>query len=135
MNIKRHRMRGRRIAVCIAALVLIAFLVRPVSGKQDSKYSACTACPSVNGFLHAENGQLTNETGMAVQLRGISTHVLTWYPDYINHSLFSQVLEDWNGNLIRLAMYSEAYCPDEKEESLCLMKQRIDLAIKTTIPI
>ena len=34
------------------------------------------ACPSVNGALHVEDRQLTDEHGNAVQLKGISTHGL-----------------------------------------------------------
>lgn len=92
---------------------------------------ADTARPSVNGRLHVDGTQLTDESGRAVQLRGASTHGLTWYPDYLNESLFSQLSEDWNCSLIRLPMYSEVYCKDKKSrnDSLALMKKGIELAI------
>ncbi|MEE3425101.1 MAG: hypothetical protein VZR26_06005, partial [Erysipelotrichaceae bacterium] len=43
-----------------------------------------TARPDENGFLHVEDTSLIDEDGNVVQLRGISAHGLTWYPDYIN---------------------------------------------------
>lgn len=71
--------------------------------------SAELAVPSVNGALHVEGTQLVDEKGQAVQLRGISTHGIAWYPDYINESCFRQFREKWNVNVMRLAMYTEEY--------------------------
>ena len=90
-----------------------------------------TARPSVNGHLHVEGTQLVDENGTAVQLRGISTHGLTWYPAYLNESLFRQISEDWNCSLLRLPMYSEIYCENEKNraDSLSLLRKGIDLAL------
>lgn len=67
------------------------------------------AAPSVNGALHVEGTQLVDEKGQAVQLCGISTHGIAWYPDYINESCFRQFREKWNVNVMRLAMYTEEY--------------------------
>ena len=90
-----------------------------------------TARPSVNGRLHVEGAQLVDENGTAVQLRGISTHGLTWYPDYLNESLSRQLSEDWNCSLLRLPMYSEIYCKNKKDkaESLALVRKGINLAV------
>ncbi len=93
-------------------------------------YTSLTARPSENGRLTASGTDLVDSEGNAVQLRGVSTHGLAWYPDYINNSLFKEVSADWNCNLIRLAMYSELYCDGEKKENLKLMKKGIDAAIK-----
>lgn len=90
-----------------------------------------TARPSVNGRLHVGGAQLVDENGTAVQLRGISTHGLTWYPDYLNESLSRQLSEDWNCSLLRLPMYSEIYCKNKKDkaESLALVRKGINLAV------
>ena len=88
-----------------------------------------TARPSVNGRLHVDGTQLVDASGNAVQLRGVSTHGLTWYPDFINENLFRQVADDWNGNLIRLAMYASVYCEEGPDESYALMKKGIDAAV------
>ena len=89
-----------------------------------------TARPSVNGALHVEGTSLADASGNAVQLRGVSTHRLTWFPEYVDPSLFRKISEDWSCNLIRLAMYSELYCGEEREGSLALMRKGIDTAIE-----
>ena len=88
-----------------------------------------TARPSANGRLHVEGTKLTDEAGRAVVLRGVSTHGLTWFPGFINEPLFQRISTEWNGNLIRLAMYSSLYCGGCAEESLTLLRKGIDAAI------
>ena len=69
-----------------------------------------TAVPSVTG-----------SDGRPVQLRGISTHGLAWFPGYVNEECFKELHEKWNANVIRLAMYtaeSGGYCTDGDKEYL-----------------
>ena len=66
-------------------------------------------CPSANGALHVEDGQLTDEHGDAVQLKGVSTHGIAWFPEYVNEEAFSTLRNDWNADVIRLAMYTAEY--------------------------
>ena len=87
------------------------------------------ARPSVNGQLSVSGTELVDKNGTPVQLRGLSTHGLTWYPDFISDSIFKQVSEEWNCNLIRLPMYSEIYCDEGTQPSLSLLKKGIDAAI------
>lgn len=71
--------------------------------------------------LHVEGTQLTDSNGKAVQLKGISTHGIAWFPDYINEECFRELHENWNVNVIRLAMYtaeSGGYCTDGDKEYL-----------------
>ena len=75
----------------------------PVSGTLSA------ALPSVSGSLRVDNTRLVDENGQAVQLKGISTHGLAWFPDYINEACFRQLREEWNANVIRLAMYTAEY--------------------------
>lgn len=121
---------------CFKSLILILLaifvsltLIIGVSEAADIEAGQETARPSVNGRLHVKDVGLADESGNPVQLRGVSTHGLTYYPEFISESLFHQVSEDWNCSLIRLAMYSSLYCADQKEESLRLMKQGIEAAI------
>ena len=110
------------LAVC---LLTVSFGNRVRAAKE-----VYTARPSVNGRLHVEGNGLADASGQAIQLRGVSTHGLTWYPDYLNENLFSQVANDWDCNMFRLAMYANIYCSDKKEESYSLLKQGIEAAIK-----
>lgn len=59
--------------------------------------------------LHVDASRLTDSEGNPVQLRGISTHGLAWFPDYINEDCFRQLKEEWGINVIRLAMYTAEY--------------------------
>jgi len=123
---KVRRVLGRRI-LWMMALLCVTVLWLGARGRAEGVY---TARPSVNGRLHVEGNGLADASGQAVQLRGVSTHGLTWYPDYVNENLFRQVSEDWNCNLIRLAMYASIYCDEDRETSYSQMKKGIEAAIK-----
>lgn len=79
------------------------------------------ATPSTAGALQVVGTQLSAEDGRAVQLRGVSTHGLSWYPEYVNQEFFTELRNDWNANVVRLAMYtgeSGGYCTDGDPEAL-----------------
>ncbi len=90
------------------------------------------ASPSVNGVLHVEGTKLVGANGENVQLKGISTHGIAWFPDYINEECFRQFHEEWKANVIRLAMYtaeSGGYCTDgDKEKLKDLVKSGVEFA-------
>ena len=56
--------------------------------------------------LKVKGIKLTDETGEAVQLRGISTLGLR-YPEYITRESFETFRDEWGANTIRLAMYTD----------------------------
>ena len=77
--------------------------------------------PSVCGSLSVEGTQLVGEHGEAVQLRGLSTHGIASFPQYVNEELFGEFRREWKANIIRLAMYtaeSGGYCTDGDKEYL-----------------
>lgn len=65
--------------------------------------------PSVGGALQLleKNGVMTlcDQYGNPIQLRGMSTHGLQWHPGILNDNAFSALSNDWESNVIRLAMY------------------------------
>ena len=74
-----------------------------------------------HGALHVENGKLTDADGNVVQLYGMSTHGIAWFPQYINYDSFRTLRDDWNTNCIRLAMYTAeygGYCAGGDKEQL-----------------
>ena len=78
------------------------------------------ARPSQNGALSVKGTQLVDE-GQAVQLRGISTHGIAWFPDFVNQDAVTQLSKDWGANLFRIAMYTDengGYCTDGDKEKL-----------------
>ncbi len=112
-----------------SAVLCILLLLPAVQTAAQAADTADTARPSVNGRVHVEGAQLVDAAGKAIQLRGVSTHGLTWYPDYINKGLFRQIADDWNCNLMRLAMYASIYGGEEREESYALMQKGIEAAV------
>ncbi|MCC8136919.1 MAG: cellulase family glycosylhydrolase [Clostridiales bacterium] len=90
------------------------------------------AAPSTCGALQVIGTQLSDQDGNPVQLKGISTHGIAWYPEYINEDCFSEFKNEWNMNLVRLAMYtaeSGGYCVDGDQETLkALVKNGVNYA-------
>lgn len=59
-----------------------------------------------------KDGKLVDKNGSLYQLHGVSTHGLQWFPQYVNKAAFQSLRDDWNVNLVRLAMYTAegGYC-------------------------
>ncbi len=86
--------------------------------------------PSASGALHIEGTQLMDSNGNPIQLRGISTHGLAWFPQYVNQEFFHELRKEWDSNVVRLAMYtaeSGGYCSDGNKENL---KQLVKEGVK-----
>lgn len=92
------------------------------------------ATPATAGALRVEGTQLVDCNGNAVQLKGLSTHGLAWFPDYINEECFRQFREEWKVNVIRLALYTAeggGYCTDGNRENLkTLVRNGVEYATK-----
>ena len=104
------------------------------SEAEDAKTASGPACPSANGALHVDGTRLADKNGNPVQLRGISTHGLAWFPDYVNEACFGQLHDEWKANVIRLAMYTAeygGYCTDGDRDYLKqLIQNGVDYAKK-----
>ncbi len=59
-----------------------------------------------HGALHVSGTQLLDAAGRPVQLRGVSTLGLAWYPEFVNEGAFRTLRDDWGANTVRLAMYT-----------------------------
>ena len=81
--------------------------------------------------LKVNGTKLCNESGEAVQLRGISTLGFR-FPEYITKESFETFRDEWNVNTIRLAMYTDepgGYCTDGDKEALKnIMKKGVEIA-------
>ena len=60
---------------------------------------------AANGRLKVAGIQLTNESGKAVQLRGMSTHGLQWFPQCYTQASVQALATDWGADILRAAMY------------------------------
>ena len=90
---------------------------------------------SQHGQLSVKNGQLVDKSGKGYQLRGMSTHGLTWFPEFVNESAFKTLRDDWNTSVVRLAMYVDEWGNGQcymgnKSGSLELLEKGVDICIK-----
>ena len=119
----------RTISLLLCLLLFLApFALRAEAAEAPQEESAVTARPSVNGRLHVDGTKLKDEAGRTVALRGVSTHGLTWFPEFVDDALFQQISTEWNANLVRLVMYVSQYCGGEEEKSLTLLRKGIEAA-------
>lgn len=114
----------------VLLLIIIVFINRPNTSKTqkvketkaetstENKTESEITTPDETDSQHIDNGlaplnvsgtHLEDSSGSIVQLRGLSTHGLSWYPDYINSDFFKQLNEEFDINVIRLAMYTDDY--------------------------
>lgn len=122
--------------------VLITYMQEALNGKIDTRYDKTegricvgskrtdkgTNNPIPNSGtmanispLKLDGTQLVDEAGNPIQLRGISTHGLAWFPQYVNQEFFRELHDEWNANVVRLAMYtaeSGGYCSGGDKDSL-----------------
>ena len=80
--------------------------------------------------------KLCDDSGKAVQLRGISTLGFR-YPEYMTKESFETFRDEWGANTIRLAMYTDepgGYCTDgDKEELKRLMIKGVEIATELSM--
>ncbi len=75
------------------------------------------------GDLQVEGTHVTDSDGNVVQLNGVSTHGINWFPDYVNYQLFEQIKENTDINTIRIALYTEDYNGYLNTDSSNMQKQ------------
>lgn len=96
--------------VCAAVVLIAAFLVgfyveknaKELVLEEEEKMKVTVR------HLRVSEGVLKDSEGNVVALRGMSTHGLAWYPQYMNAGAIKS-LKEHGANVIRLAMYSDAY--------------------------
>lgn len=116
------------IGILIAALCLT---VVPV----DTFAATKSSLPA----LHVEGTKLCDKDGNVVQLRGVSTHGLSWFPQYVNDKYFKELHDKWGANVVRLAMYTEeynGYCSGDannRKQLKALVKKGVKLAAKNDL--
>lgn len=92
------------------------------------------ASPSNSGALQVIGTKLCDSKGNPVMLRGLSTHGMAWFPDYVNEAAFKQFHEEWGANVMRLAMYTgeyNGYCTGgDKAWLKSLVKNGVEYATK-----
>jgi endoglucanase len=81
--------------------------------------------------LLVQGTDLTDASGKPIQLKGISTHGLAWFPQYVNKDCFAS-FQKMGANVIRLAMYTGengGYCSGGNQTELInLVDNGVDYA-------
>lgn len=123
-----------KLLVGTIATVLIALC--PVS-PTHAQAQATVRGPKSAGTPAIKNGKLVDKRGKPIQLRGVSTHGLAWFPQYVNDSCFRQLRTKWGANVVRLALYTQeygGYCSGgNKSDLLALVKEGVRLATKNDL--
>ena len=69
-----------------------------------------------HGRLKIKGRYIVDESGKSFKLKGVSTHGIAWFPQYVNKSAFKS-FKKWGANAVRLACYTseggEMYNPSK----------------------
>lgn len=122
-------MKKRILLLLLCAMLLLTGC--SVFSEQDSAEPSGTEGTEEFPRLHVEKNTLADAAGNDVQLTGMSSHGLLWYPEYTSAAAML-TLKSYGANVFRIAMYADD--PDggylqKKEESLQLMYLAIENAI------
>ena len=84
-----------------------------------------------HGKLRVSGTKILDANGQEYQLKGVSTHGLQWFPEYVNRDTFRTIRDEWGANVIRLAMYTDenGYCVGGAEVQKKL-KQVVDNGVQ-----
>lgn len=74
-----------------------------------TEVSAKTTPVERYGQLSVSGTSLVGENGKKFMMKGVSTHGLSWYPQYVDKKGFQNLRDKWKVNTIRLALYTEEY--------------------------
>lgn len=86
---------------------------------------------STHGALHVVGADLYDQNGDKLQLKGISTHGLHWFPQFVNRGSFQYFRDHWGANMIRLAMYTGEGGYLSSQEQQNKLKKQIQDAVSS----
>lgn len=90
-------------------------------GNNKSSNKGGDVVTDFRGKLSVKGTNLVDKDGNTVQLHGISTHGLAWFPEYVNYDSFQTLRDEFGANVIRLAMYTGengGYCTGGDKNAL-----------------
>ncbi|MCY9042537.1 cellulase family glycosylhydrolase [Bacillus inaquosorum] len=95
----------RSVSILIVCLFIALLATGGLAAPEASAAEAKTPV-SINGQLSIKGTQLVNQDGKAVQLKGISSHGLQWFGDFVNKDSLKWLRDDWGITVFRAAMYT-----------------------------
>lgn len=129
--------RGRRWLCLFLTVVFLGCILQPSAAAASETvhvYNAGVLGASASektpfekyGRLSVKNGQLVGKNGKAVQLKGVSSHGMSWYPQYMNEDAMRTMRDQWGVEVVRLAMYTaeyNGYCTGDQANRQKLRKE------------
>ena len=82
----------------------------------DPEEELGTTPVEIHGKLSVEGTNIVDKNGDNFQLKGVSTHGLQYYPQFVNEDAFTYIRDEWGVNAVRLAMYSDPVNSKYKRE-------------------
>ena len=82
----------------------LLFIISLLSSSLFAQYPAGSPV-AINGRLQVTGTHLVNQCGNPVQLRGMSSHGVQWFPNCYNESSITALATDWGADVFRIAMY------------------------------
>lgn len=116
----------RKIIVFLLSVVLLG----GCTSKKETKQNPVSKTQDIS--LHVENQHIVDSQGKEFILKGVSSHGLTWFPQYINKKSFQTLRDEFQVNTIRLAMYTAedgGYCVSDNKTEL---EKLIDQGVQYT---
>lgn len=109
--------------VLISTILLVIHILKPNKSNKDNLIEANNIENKIeynniivsktpfeeHGKLKVVGTNIVDENNNTIQLKGISTHGIADYPQYVNKDTFKYLRDTYGVNLIRLAVYSEDY--------------------------
>ncbi len=95
------------LAVCLGDLFAVDADVRNTNAValDTNKNASLETAFGQHGRLSVNGVDLVDQSGKAFQLKGVSTHGLQWFPQYVSEEGF-MTLRSYGANTVRLAMYT-----------------------------
>lgn len=115
----------------ITVLFLIVTLLCACATKQEEPETKPVQ-KTTDISLHVEKNHVVDNQGKEFIIKGVSTHGLSWFPQYVNKESFQTLRDDFQVNTIRLAMYTAedgGYCVSDNKEKL---EELIDQGVQYT---
>ena len=101
------------------SITMVTFTAPELSGDgSDTNGSGTNSKPTTvpvgtpyerHGALHVKGAHLYDSKGNVMQLYGMSTHGLSWFPQYVDKQGFKTLRDEWNTNCVRLVLYPRDY--------------------------
>lgn len=86
--------------------IIVVFAIAAMACFANANGSSCDAAKKPSA-LSVKGTKIVNASGRTVTLKGVSTHGIAWFPQYVNKQCF-QSFKKMGANTIRLAFYSDS---------------------------